>query len=65
MGQEREERSHQENHRPRHPVIGARDHGHERFNQLHHLPRRSQEDTSHQATIPRHDYQERKQSPFI
>ena len=60
LGQEREERPHQEADGHGHSVVRARDHGHERVHELHHVPRRPQEDPRHQAALPRHDHQERK-----
>ncbi len=51
LGEEGPQWPHQAHHRPGHPVVRARDHGHEREHELHHVPRGPQEDPRHQAPL--------------
>ena len=52
------QRTHQENHRSRYPVLCARNHGHQCHHCLHHLSTGRKVDSRHQTALPRHDHQE-------
>lgn len=52
------QRTHQAAHRPRHPIICARDNGNQRHHSLHHLSPKWTRNFRHQITLPCHDHQE-------
>ena len=56
------QRTHQTHHRPGHPILSARNHGHQRHHCLHHLSAERPGDLRHQTPLSRHDHQERTPS---
>lgn len=52
------QRTHQAPHRPGHPILSPRNHGHQRHHRIHHLPAELEGDPRHQTSLPGHDHQE-------